>query len=83
MAVQVQTTLDQRIAKYVEHVKAQRQTTDTDVVQELIEQGYDEVLRQFHRRYQRGELTFRTVSSELGLSVRELYELFKQKGLPT
>jgi hypothetical protein len=53
------------------------------VVRELIEAGYDEAVRQLHARYQRGEMTFRTVAAELELSVRELYDLFEQKGLPT
>ena len=83
MATRVHTIIDPRIAKYVERVKAQKHTSDADIVQELIENGYDEVLRQLHTRYQRGELTFRTIASELGLSVRELYDLFEQKGLPT
>lgn len=83
MATHVHTVIDPRIAKYVDRVKAQKHTTDADIVQELIENGYDEVLRQLHASYQRGELTFRTVASELGLSIRELYDLFEQKGLPT
>ena len=57
--------------------------TEAAVVGELVEAGYDEAVRQLHARYQRGELTFRTVAAELGLSVRELYALFEQKGLPT
>jgi AraC-like DNA-binding protein len=82
MAVTVQTVLDDRIAKYVERVKAQRHATEAAVVRDLVENGYEEVLRHLHARYQRGELTFRAVAAELGLSVRELYELFEQKGLP-
>ena len=53
------------------------------MVQELVEAGYAETVRQLHARYQRGELSFRAVAAELGLSVRELYDLFEQKGLPT
>jgi hypothetical protein len=48
-----------------------------------IESGYEGMLRHLHARYQRGEVTFRAVADELGLSVRELYDLFEQKGLPT
>jgi hypothetical protein len=83
MAVSVQAVLDDRIAKYVNRVKEQRHATEAAVVRELIEGGYEEVLRHLHDRYQRGELTFRAVATELGLSVRELYDLFEQKGLPT
>jgi hypothetical protein len=43
----------------------------------------EEAVRQLHALYQRGELTFRAVAGELRLSVRELYELFEQKGLST
>ena len=83
MAVSVQTILDERIAKYINRVKEQSHTSEAAVVRELVEGGYDEVVRQLHTRYQRGELTFRSVAAGLGLSVRELYDLFEQKGLPT
>jgi len=52
-------------------------------VAELVENGYEQVLRRLHTQYQRGELTFRAVAAKLGLSVRDLYELLEQKGLPT
>jgi hypothetical protein len=63
-------------------MKAQRHATEAAVVRELIEAGYEETVRQLHARYQRGECTFRAVAVQLGLSVRELYDLFEQKGLP-
>ena len=83
MAVHVETVLDDRIAQYVNRVKAQRHATEAAVVQELVEAGYAETVRQLHARYQRGELSFRAVAAELGLSLRELYDLFEKKGLPT
>jgi hypothetical protein len=83
MAVSVQTIVDDRIAKYVNRVKGQRHATEAAVVRELAEGGYEEVLRHLHTRYRKGELTFRTVAAELGLSVRELYDLFEQRKLPT
>jgi len=81
--VNVQTIVDDRIAKYVSRLTEQRHATEAAVVRELVEGGYEQVLRQLHARYQRGEMTFRAVAAELGLSVRELYDLFEQKGLPT
>jgi hypothetical protein len=83
MTVSVQTVLDDRIAQYVNRVKAQRHATEAAVVQELVEAGYTETVRQLHARYQRGELSFRAVADELGLSVRDLYDLFEKKGLRT
>jgi hypothetical protein len=83
MAVSVQTVLDERIAQYVNHVKTQRHETEAAIVRELIEAGYEDTVRQLHARYQRGEATFRTMAAELGLSVRDLYDLFEQKGLST
>jgi AraC-like DNA-binding protein len=83
MAVSVQPVLDDRIAKYVNRAKEQRHATEAAVVRELVEGGYEGAIRQLHARYQRGELTFRAIAAELGLSVRELYDLFEQKGLPT
>jgi hypothetical protein len=49
MAVSVQTVLDDRIAQYVNRLKAQRHETEAAVVRELIEAGYDEAVRQLHR----------------------------------
>jgi AraC-like DNA-binding protein len=83
MVVRVETVLDDRIAQYVNRVKAQHHATEAAVVQELVEAGYAEVVRQLHARYQRGELSFRAVAAELGLSVRELYDLFEKMGVPT
>jgi hypothetical protein len=83
MAVSVHTVVDDRVAKYVSRVTAQQHATEAAVVRELVESGYEEVLRHLHARYQRGEVTFRAVADELGLSVRELYDLCEQKGLPT
>jgi len=82
MSVSVQTILDERIAKYINHVKEQSHATEAAVVRDLVEGGHDEVVRQLHARYQRGEITFRSVAAGLGLSVRELYDPFEQKGLP-
>lgn len=82
MTVAVQTVLDDRVARYVNRVKEQQHATEAAVVQDLVRTGYDRLLRDLHARYQSGELTFRTVAAELGLSVRELYELFEQNGLP-
>jgi len=83
MAVSVQTVLDERIAQYVNRVKSQRHTTKAAVVRELVEDGYEQVILKLHACYQRSELTFRAVAAELGLSVRELYDLFERRGLPT
>ena len=83
MAVSVHTVVDDRVAKYVSRVTAQQHATEAAVIRTLVESGYEEVLRHLHKRYQRGELTFRAVAEELGLSVRELYDLFEQKGLST
>ena len=77
------TCLDDRVAKYFNGVKEQRHATEVAVVRELVESGYDEVIRRLHARYTHGGLTFRAVAAELGLSVRELYEVFEQKGLST
>ncbi|MBI3912213.1 MAG: hypothetical protein HY320_14945 [Armatimonadetes bacterium] len=82
MAVTVETVLDEHIARYVDHLRQQRHAADTDVVRELIEGGYDQVVRQLHARCQRGEITLRSMAAELGLSLRELYALLEQKDLP-
>jgi len=83
MTMSVQTVLDDRIARYINRVKKEQHTEESKVVAELVEGGYEQVLLQLHAQYQRGELTFRAVAAKLGLSVRDLYDLLEQKGLPT
>jgi hypothetical protein len=83
MAVTVATVLDDRIARYVNRTRDQRREPEMVVVRELVESGYDRLVRHFHACYQRGEITLRTMASELGLSLRELYDLLEQKGLST
>jgi hypothetical protein len=63
MAVRVETVLDDRIAQYVNRVKAQRHATEAAIVQELVEAGYAEAVRQLHARYHRGNS--RSVQSRL------------------
>jgi hypothetical protein len=82
MAVNVKTVLDDRVGKYVNRLAEQRHTTEAAAVRELVNGGYEQVVRLLHARYQRGELTFRGVAAELGLSLRELYDLLEEKGLP-
>jgi AraC-like DNA-binding protein len=81
MAVTVQTVLDDRIAKYIDRLKEHGHATEMTIVRQLVEGGYEQVVCQLHARYQRGEISFRTMAAELGLSVRELYDLLEQKGL--
>jgi len=76
-------TVDDRIATYVNRLTAHQDATEAALLRDLVERGYDQVLRHLHDCYQRGELTFRTVAEELGLPVRECYDLLEQKGLPT
>lgn len=79
----VQTVLDDRIARYVDRLKSEQHATETAIVRDLVEVGYEQVLTRLHARRQRGELTFRAMAAKLGLSVRELYDVLEQKGLPT
>jgi hypothetical protein len=44
--------------------------------------GYFERIRQLHRQYLQGEITFRRMAKELGLEYRELYALLEDLKLP-
>lgn len=81
MTITVQIELDDRITKYINRLMEQRHATETAAVRQLAQAGYEQVVRGLHARYQAGEITFRTMAAELGLAVRELYELLEQKGL--
>jgi hypothetical protein len=47
------------------------------MVQEQGKAGQDDAVHQLHARCQCGELTFRAIAAALGLSMRELYDLFE------
>jgi len=49
---------------------------------DLLRTGYYERVRQLHRQYLHGEITFRRLAKELGLEYRQLYALLEDLKLP-
>jgi len=50
---------------------------------ELIDLGFDHRLRQLYQQFEAGQISLEYFAGELGLSVRNLYALLEERGLPT
>lgn len=55
----------------------------TQFLAELIDLGFEHRLQQLYRRFESGEISVGYFARELGLSLRDLYALLEQRGLPT
>jgi hypothetical protein len=60
---------------------AQKRISPQQATVALLQAGYYERVRQLHRQYLQGEITFRRMAKELGLEYRQLYALLEELNL--
>jgi hypothetical protein len=82
MARSVSIELDERLERFVEHMRKSKHLTPPEVSADLMRAGYHDLVRQLHERCLAGEMTLRAMAGELGLEYRELYVLLEELGLP-
>lgn len=82
MATAISIQLDERLQRFVEHQQKSKRVSPGQATMELLKTGYYNYVRQLHRQYISGEMTFRRMAKELGLEYRQLYALFEDLKLP-
>lgn len=50
---------------------------------ELIDLGFEYRLQQLYRQFEAGQISLEYFADELGVSVRDLYAILEERGLPT
>jgi hypothetical protein len=50
---------------------------------ELIDLGFEHRLQQLYRQYEAGEISFEYFAEEMGLGVRELYDVLERREMPS
>lgn len=50
---------------------------------ELIDLGFEHRLEQLYRQFEVGQISLGYFANEMGLSVRDLYAILEERGLPT
>jgi len=74
----------EKILEALERRKAAGADEDiSELLAELIDLGFEYRLRQLYERFEAGEFSLGYFAQELGLSLRELYALLEERGLPT
>ena len=74
----IPVSVSDEIIKYVESSNKD----ESEVLADLLKEGYEARLKKLYQKYRSGELTIRKISKLLGLSYREFYRLLEEKELP-
>ena len=82
MASAISIELDDRLQRFIEQIQKNKRVSPGEATIDLLRTGYYERVRQLHRQYLNGEITFRRMAKELGLEYRQLYALLEDLNLP-
>ncbi|MBT9149592.1 MAG: hypothetical protein AAGB97_08740 [Dehalococcoidia bacterium] len=66
-----------------QHKEMRRGEEISQFLAELIELGFEHRFQQLYLRFGDGEISLGYFAKEMGLSLRDLYAAFEQRGLPT
>lgn len=81
MAVQMAIPVDEKVSKYVQTQAEIEHKTPFEILQVLVQEGYEREVEKLYTLYTQGDITLRGMARRLGVSYRELYQLFEEKGL--
>lgn len=74
--------ISDEVAKYVAKSTAKYNKSVDEVVNELLKIGFERKLKILYKRYRSGEISLSWMAQELGLSVRDAYDLLEKRNLP-
>lgn len=81
MAAEMTILVDERVSKYVQTQAQTEHKPQVEILRMLVQEGYTRELERLHTLYARGDITLRAIARRLGVSYREMYQLFAEKGL--
>lgn len=70
------------IAKYVTKYTTKYNRPIDEVVNELLSIGFEHKFSELYKQYRKGEISLSWLGKELGLSLRDTYDLLEKRGLP-
>lgn len=82
MSEVVTIKISDEVAKYVTKYTTKYNRAIDDVVNELLMIGFEQKFSDLYKRYRNGEISLSWMARELGLSLRDTYDLLERKNLP-
>ena len=74
--------ISDEVAKYIAKSTTKYNKSVDEVVNELLKIGFERKLKILYRQYRNGEISLGWMAQELGLSVRDTYDLLERRNLP-
>jgi predicted HTH domain antitoxin len=74
--------ISDEVAKYVTKSTTKYNKSVDEVVNELLQIGFEQKFKKLYKRYRGGEISLGWMAQELGLSVRDTYDLLEKRNLP-
>ena len=82
MSQTITTVIKDEVATYVDKFAEKYHKSEDEVLNELIMSGFEQKLFSLYKQYQAGEISLGWLGQELGLDLREIYELLEARNLP-
>ena len=82
MSESIAATVKEEVAKYINQHSNRHKKLPQEIIGELIQLGFEQRLREVYAQYERGEISLGWLGNELGLNLREVYELLETRRLP-
>lgn len=82
MSQTITTVIKDEVATYVDKFAEKYHKSEDEVLNELIMSGFEQNIFSLYKQYQAGEISLSWLGQELGLDLREIYELLEARNLP-
>jgi hypothetical protein len=75
--------LKEDIATFVKTRAAKEEVEELVVLEDLLERGFEQRLRELYKQYQEGEISLGYLAEQLGVGTWRAYHLLEERGLRT
>jgi len=79
----VDLKLREDIATFVKTRAAEEKADESAILEDLVERGFEERLRDLYEQFQEGEISLGYLAEQLGVGTWRAYHLLEERGLRT
>lgn len=76
----ISVTIQRPIRQFVERQSHERNIPAQEMIQELVELGFEKLLEERYQRYRQGEISFGRLAQDMGITTWELSHLLEEHG---
>jgi predicted HTH domain antitoxin len=79
----VSIELKEDIARFIKTRAEKEQTDEAEILNDLLERGFEQRLKELYQQYQAGEISLGYLAEQLGVSTWRAYHLLEERGWRT